>query len=466
MRLPIPPSRPGREYSPARIGEAPFRYIELVLKQENVNTFVRTLYFNTLLDGITSGHIDRGDIHEYAVLARNASNATNAASRTITLTTLLFRPTVEMYGAEAIGALLSMHPVIGSILSAFEAATGRNVAGQQLSNWQRGMAVGFAIFPFARQAKSGQMAAQIANRLSFLSTTTVAARQSRLAQAGDFVRACRNSFSGDTPVRTIAGLVTISALTLGTPVLAYNEATGEQGYYPVTDVISYGVQEQPITYLSIRSQDGGDEVIKATPNHPFYLVDSVDGGERPQPEGYNLGANWVGAGDLKIGDTVRRADGSTGTVVQTATVGETRQVYNLTVNTAHTYFVGEREWLVHNTVCSPILTRFGYTGSRQYRSVVDTVRTNSNTITEIIVGRDSLGRTISAIPNRQEAERLIAEAGGRVLRVERAHPAPGHTYPHINYTIDGKHVVTIRVEGVGREYQGPGQNNYRGNPRR
>jgi RHS repeat-associated protein len=96
-------------------------------------------------------------------------------------------------------------------------------------------------------------------------------------------------------------------------------------------------------------------------------------------------------------------------------------------------------------------TRWGYKGTSSYSKVVNEVRYNQNTLEE--VG--------GVIPTRQEAEQLIADAGGQVLRVERGHPTPNpHNYPHINYTIDGKHVVTIRVEGVGRQYHGPGQKGY------
>ena len=38
-----------------------------------------------------------------------------------------------------------------------------------------------------------------------------------------------------------------------------------------------------------------------------------------------------------------------GTVTSTKRIEETQTMYNLTVDTAHTFFVGEGEWLVHNT---------------------------------------------------------------------------------------------------------------------
>ena len=48
-----------------------------------------------------------------------------------------------------------------------------------------------------------------------------------------------NSFSADTLVMTPSGLKPIAELTEGELVLAYNEATGEMGAYPIVDTISH-----------------------------------------------------------------------------------------------------------------------------------------------------------------------------------------------------------------------------------
>ncbi|WP_240500859.1 hypothetical protein [Deinococcus sp. LM3] len=49
----------------------------------------------------------------------------------------------------------------------------------------------------------------------------------------------------------------------------------------------------------------------------------------------------MGAGHLKIGDTIKQADGTTGLVANVAnvtTVQQTREMFNLTVSEAHTYY--------------------------------------------------------------------------------------------------------------------------------
>jgi len=74
------------------------------------------------------------------------------------------------------------------------------------------------------------------------------------------------------------------------------------------------------------------ETIVTTPNHPFYTIAEA----------------WIPAGQLQVGDLVRRADSSYGMVEAITFVYQPQPMYNLTVATAHTYFVGEGQWLVHN----------------------------------------------------------------------------------------------------------------------
>lgn len=67
----------------------------------------------------------------------------------------------------------------------------------------------------------------------------------------------------------------------------------------------------------------------------------------------------MGAGHPKIGDEIKQADGTTGLVANVTTVGQTREMFNLTVSEAHTYYVGQDGWLVHNADGSCGLTFLG-----------------------------------------------------------------------------------------------------------
>ncbi|WP_343216600.1 hypothetical protein [Deinococcus aestuarii] len=48
---------------------------------------------------------------------------------------------------------------------------------------------------------------------------------------------------------------------------------------------------------------------------------------------------------------MKQADGTTGVVANVLTLQQTREMFNLTVDEAHTFYVGTQGWLVHN--CTP-----------------------------------------------------------------------------------------------------------------
>jgi RHS repeat-associated protein len=62
------------------------------------------------------------------------------------------------------------------------------------------------------------------------------------------------------------------------------------------------------------------------------------------------------------------------------------------------------------------------------------------------------GETQRLIPTRQEAEKLIGAAGGRIERIEKAHKGAGHAYAHINYTTASGEKATVQIKSVGKEF--------------
>jgi hypothetical protein len=58
---------------------------------------------------------------------------------------------------------------------------------------------------------------------------------------------------------------------------------------------------------------------------------------------------------LEIGDRIRKADGSSGTVLAALNVVETRVMFNLEVAGNHDFFVGNDGWLVHNSKVDQVL---------------------------------------------------------------------------------------------------------------
>jgi hypothetical protein len=128
------------------------------------------------------------------------------------------------------------------------------------------------------------------------------------------------SFSADTPVETETDERAISLVRAGERVLAYDEATGLTGYYTVTAVWAH--DDPVVTYVAV---DG--EVIAATPEHPFCTP--MHG--------------WLSAGELWPDVLVRNAAGEFEPVRWVQSVACSQPMYNLTVDVAHTFFVGNQQ---------------------------------------------------------------------------------------------------------------------------
>ena len=145
----------------------------------------------------------------------------------------------------------------------------------------------------------------------------------------------RNSFTGDTLVRMADGTAKpISEIAVGEEVLATDPTTGRTEVRPVTAVI-IGAGMKDLVEVGV----GGEDIV-ATQGHPVWVG--------------NRGA-WVEAGDLAPGDQLVAADRRTATVTTTREWTEYQQVYNLTVDGLHTYFVvaGDADLLVHNVDYGP-----------------------------------------------------------------------------------------------------------------
>ncbi|MFC6593128.1 polymorphic toxin-type HINT domain-containing protein [Deinococcus lacus] len=174
-------------------------------------------------------------------------------------------------------------------------------------------------------------------------------------------KGCRatHSFAPDTLVLAAKGFLPISQLKINDQVLAYNEATQQNGYYPITAVHKH--LDPSITTLKLQTPDGLFETITTTPEHPFYVTVKAGNGVRPRPVGHaELNERWVGAGHLQAGDKLKLADGREGSVVNVTTQAKTQEMFNLTVETAHTFYVGGHGWLIHNT--KPPITDCGFLG--------------------------------------------------------------------------------------------------------
>ena len=263
--------------------------------------------------------------------------------------------------------LLDLIPGVGSAKMMTEAATGHDlVTGSNLSGLERGLNAAFAVLPYAgdifragkgflsagEEAKGAASVAGAATAATEDVNTVNGAVSSDLnaelsasnEQEAEQALTCGvgpNSFRADTPVEIDAkgDTVAISALKVGDHVLAYNPSDGSTGIFTVTAVLVH--TDPTLIDLTISG-----ETIETTPQHPFYVE----------------GKGWVNAGELHQGDHIRRADGTFGTVEAVKVVEHSQTMYNLTVATAHTFFVGEEHWLVHNQSPTPIPPGGGWGG--------------------------------------------------------------------------------------------------------
>jgi intein/homing endonuclease len=132
-------------------------------------------------------------------------------------------------------------------------------------------------------------------------------------------------FAGGTPISTPSGRCSVDSLKVNDLVLAYDIERNEVVQSRIT-AIHRGVSNE-ICILKI-----GNDIIRVTPQHPFYVIDH----------------GWISATQLKVGWSLLTIDDS---AVQLGAV--TREsartiVYNLSVDGQHNYFVGNVQVLVHN----------------------------------------------------------------------------------------------------------------------
>ncbi|WP_418789061.1 polymorphic toxin-type HINT domain-containing protein [Paenibacillus lutimineralis] len=114
-------------------------------------------------------------------------------------------------------------------------------------------------------------------------------------------------------------------IEVGDKVLAKSDETGEVAYKEVVGL--FQKQADEIYYVHI-----GDEIIKVTGEHPFWLD----------------GAGWTLVKDLKVGDLLVSSDGSTLPIDKIEKEPRQATVYNFEVAEFNSYFVSNLEIWVHN----------------------------------------------------------------------------------------------------------------------
>ena len=139
-------------------------------------------------------------------------------------------------------------------------------------------------------------------------------------------------FVAGTPIATPAGMIAIENLKAGMLVYSFDPDTLDITEKAVEDV--FVKQSDRIVELTV-----SNEIIKTTPDHPFYVPKK----------------GFVNAIELKAGDKLFTLNGEYVVVeaVQHEILESPVKVYNFRVADLHTYFVGKTEIGTHNTMCGP-----------------------------------------------------------------------------------------------------------------
>ena len=151
---------------------------------------------------------------------------------------------------------------------------------------------------------------------------------------------CLHSFVSGTEVQLADGSTRpIEDVKVGDKVTATDPDTGETSTHEVVRTI---VTRHDSHFVKVTVATSGDDDSKgsltATATHPFWSPSA---------------GNWVTAGDLRTGMTLRTPDGRTVQVTSARHFTKQQVTYDLTIKDVHTYYVlaGQTPVLVHNSNC-------------------------------------------------------------------------------------------------------------------
>ena len=143
-----------------------------------------------------------------------------------------------------------------------------------------------------------------------------------------------HSFAPGTLVLLADGsLRPIEKLQPGDRVVATDPETGHKSAQEV--VATHINLDLALTDLTIAAKSG-TAIVETTANHPFWSQDRSD---------------WIEAAKLLPGERLRTSDGSAMTVTQARSYFGQKVMYDLTIDTTHTYYVQagtDASVLVHN----------------------------------------------------------------------------------------------------------------------
>lgn len=222
-------------------------------------------------------------------------------------------------------------------------------------------------------------------------------------------RAATLCFAAGTLVLTQDGLKPIEDVAIGERVWSRSEDGDDtEGFEPVVQV--FVTEDKPVLELTFAADNGEQETLRVTAEHPLWSLDR---------------ATWQTAGTLRLGERVHALRGAM-LLIAALVMPQTQTVYNLEVESAHTYFVGEAGLWAHNTCTKGVGAAEG--AGEGARFITNTagrtldMRTfqglarNPRTLT---VGRSGAGRALTGPANSYSltngGHALVYGPDGRIL---------------------------------------------------
>lgn len=143
-------------------------------------------------------------------------------------------------------------------------------------------------------------------------------------------------FLAGTLVLTDTGYVKIQDIKVGDKVWAFNDTTGKYNLKEVKRLFRY--TRDTVYQIAI-----GGEMINATSDHPFFIA-----------------GRWKKVGELRVGDSIQTYSRKKLAIDEIRIIKKTTVVYNFEVSGYHTYFVSNKQVLVHNSgPCDLDLSKYG-----------------------------------------------------------------------------------------------------------
>ena len=211
-------------------------------------------------------------------------------------------------------------------------------------------------------------------------------------------------FIAGTLIFTNVGAKPIEEIDIGDIVWAYNDTTGQYGQKKVVNLFQY--ERDSVYHIQV-----GNEVIKATADHPFYI-----------------GGRWLRVAELKVGDSVQLFDGSNLVIEQITVVPGRTTVYNFEVADYHTYYVAGAKVLVHNS--DPCENALGQ--AKKYRN--GHLANDKHPNTDVPFDRDGFPDFSKNLYKDGKNDVIIKPTGNRELDFQAANEAAGYTTTPKGYT--------------------------------